>query len=125
MWLKLLIVAAGGTLGALARYGLSGLVSRWAGAAFPWGTFAVNMIGCFCFGVIFAMSEQRLSISPQVRLLLLTGFLGAFTTFSTYAFESAQMMRDAQWLPAAGNLIGQTVVGLVLMLGGLKLGQWV
>lgn len=125
VWQKLLVVAFGGALGALARYGLSGLASRLFGASFPWGTFAVNALGCLCFGIIFAMSEHRLSISPQVRLLLLTGFMGAFTTFSTYAFESMQLMRDAQWLPAAANVVGQVVAGLVLVLVGFKLGQWI
>lgn len=125
MWQKLLILALGGAAGTIARYGLSGLASRWLGAQFPWGTFAVNAAGCLLFGIIAAMAQGRLALSTEAKLLLLTGFLGAFTTFSTFAFESGQMMRDGQWLGAAGNIIGQNAAGVVLVLLGMKLGQWI
>ena len=120
---KLLLLALAGALGTLARYGLSGLVQRFMGAQFPWGTFAVNMAGCFLFGLIWAMAMERMEISAAARLLLLTGFMGAFTTFSTYAFETVQMTRDAEWLLAFANVAGQTIVGFGLMFLGQALGR--
>jgi CrcB protein len=125
MWQKLLILSLGGATGTLARYGLSGLTNRWLGGDFPWGTFAVNALGCLLFGMIAAMADGRITISAEARLLILTGFIGAFTTYSTFAFESSQMLRESQWLLVAANVVGQNVVGLLLVLAGLKLGHWI
>lgn len=106
-------VAAGGAIGAAARYALAGFVHRLTSASFPYGTFAVNMVGCLLFGVIFGLTEQRFVISPAVRAFLLVGVLGGFTTFSSYSFESFQLIRDAQYLRASVNAAGQVVLGLV------------
>ena len=106
-------VAAGGAIGSAARYLLAGLVHRFTSAYFPYGTFAVNMFGCLAFGVIFGLTEQRFVISPAARAFLLIGVLGGFTTFSSYAFESFQLIRDAQYLRASVNVAGQAVLGLV------------
>jgi CrcB protein len=106
-------VAAGGAIGSAARYLMAGLVHRYTSAYFPYGTFAVNTLGCLLFGVIFGLTEQRFVISPAVRAFLLIGVLGGFTTFSSYAFESFQLMRDAQYLRASVNVAGQVVLGLV------------
>jgi CrcB protein len=105
-------VAAGGAIGSAARYLLAGLVHRFTSAFFPYGTFAVNMIGCLLFGMIFGLTEQRFVISPTLRAFLLIGILGGFTTFSSYAFESFQLIRDAQYLRASVNVVGQAVLGL-------------
>jgi CrcB protein len=123
MWQRLFMVAIGGALGAIARYGLSGLVSNFASERFPWGTFAVNALGCFAFGLLAPAALERAALSPTMRLLVFTGFLGAFTTFSTYGFETAQLMRDAQWAGAGWNVVGQNLVGVALVLVGMKLGQ--
>jgi fluoride exporter len=120
---KLLWIGMGGALGALARYALSGWVQRLGGYDFPWGTLAVNALGCFLFGVVWALAEDRLLISTQGRLFALTGFLGAFTTFSTYMFESGALLRDTQWTGAALNLLGQNGIGLVAVFLGLALGR--
>jgi fluoride exporter len=106
-------VAAGGAIGSVARYVLAGLVHRYTSAFFPYGTFAVNTIGCMLFGLFFGLTEQRFAVSPTVRAFLLIGVLGGFTTFSSYAFESFQLMRDAQYLRASVNVAGQVVLGLV------------
>jgi CrcB protein len=106
-------VAAGGAIGSASRYLLAGLVHRFTSAFFPYGTFAVNTLGCLLFGVIFGLTEQRFAVSPAIRAFLLIGVLGGFTTFSSYAFESFQLMRDAQYLRASINVAGQVVVGLV------------
>jgi CrcB protein len=105
-------VAAGGAIGSAARYILAGLVHRYTSAFFPYGTFTVNMVGCLLFGVIFGLTEQRFVISPTLRAFLLIGILGGFTTFSSYAFESFQLIRDAQYLRASVNVVGQAVLGL-------------
>ncbi|MFW5734731.1 MAG: fluoride efflux transporter FluC [Oceanidesulfovibrio sp.] len=120
---KLIFIALAGGLGSLSRYGLTGLVHRYAGGAFPYGTFAVNIIGSFLFGLVWGLSEERLGFSPELRAIILTGFMGAFTTFSTFAFESAAMLRAGQILPFAANVGGQVVVGFSLLWLGLALGK--
>lgn len=116
-------LAVMGALGTLARYGLQGLVQRVAGGAFPWGTFAVNALGCFLFGVVWSLASERLVIGGQARTILLVGFMGAFTTFSTFAFETAELMRDGEWLFALANCLGQVIAGLVLVGLGIALGK--
>ena len=111
--LNLLAIAIGGAIGAVARYLLSAFVLRVSGTLFPLGTFVVNVIGCLVFGAIAGATTQRIEISPTVRLFLLTGILGGFTTFSSYAFESFALIRDGQFVWATINVVGQVVAGLV------------
>jgi CrcB protein len=120
---KLLWLGLAGGLGALARYGLSTLVQRYSGAAFPWGTLVVNVLGAFAFGLIWSLVETRLVLSVETRVILLSGFLGGFTTFSSFMFESAALMTDGQWGLAALNLGGQVLAGLVAVFLGLALGR--
>lgn len=120
---NLLWIAAAGGVGALARYGLGGLVHRLWGPSFPWGTFTVNILGCFMFGLVWALAETRFAISGQMRLIVLTGFMGSFTTFSTFVFESGMLLRDGQYLLAAANMIGQNLVGLLALFLGLALAR--
>ena len=110
-------------MGTLARYGLGGLVQRLQPSAFPWGTLVVNALGCFLFGIVWTLAEERMVISGQTRLILLIGFMGSFTTFSTYAFETSQMLDDSEWLLAAVNLLAQNVLGVVLVLVGIAVGR--
>ncbi|MFZ5829028.1 MAG: fluoride efflux transporter CrcB [Planctomycetota bacterium] len=120
---RLLLIALGGALGSLARYGLAGLVQGLTDKAFPWGTATVNLLGCFAFGLVWSVLEEQITIAPEWRTLLLVGFMGAFTTFSTFAFESGQLLRDQQWLYAVGNIALQNGGGLILLLLGLALGR--
>jgi len=108
----LLLVAAGGALGSVARYALSTFVLRATGSLFPVGTFVVNVVGCLVFGVIAGAAEQRIALAPEARAFLLIGVLGGFTTFSSYAFESVTLLRDGQFAAAAVNIVGQVVAGL-------------
>jgi CrcB protein len=124
VWQKLAWLAVAGALGTLARFGLSGLIYRLFGSGFPWGTIVVNVVGCFLFGIVWVLAEDRFLISGQTRLIILTGFMGAFTTFSTFAFETAQQMRDADWLLALANIALQNVVGIVCVFLGFALGRW-
>ncbi len=121
MRITLLYLALAGGLGALARYGLAGLIQR--DSMFPWGTFAVNALGCFLFGALWSAMEHRLSISTETRAIVLTGFLGAFTTFSTFMFETANLLRDSQWLAAIANVIGQNTLGLAAVILGMAVGR--
>ena len=120
---QLVLLAVAGGLGALARYGLAGAASRVYGTGFPWGTFIVNAIGCFLFGVIWSLAEERLLLDAGSRAVILTGFMGAFTTFSTFIFETGELIRADQWLLAIGNLGGQMVVGLVFLFIGIGVGR--
>jgi len=120
---KLLLIAVAGGLGALSRYGLAGLIQRWTDSMFPWGTAAVNVIGCFLFGLLWVAMEERFALSSETRVIVLTGFMGAFTTFSTYMFETQQLLEDSQYLAAFGNLGFQNLVGLIAVILGLTLGK--
>jgi CrcB protein len=120
---KIIGIAVAGALGSLARYWLGGLVQQVFNSSFPAGTFAVNMIGSFLFGVVWALAEERLVISSEARTILLAGFMGAFTTFSTFMFETGALLRDSQWLLAFGNIAAQVIVGLICLFLGLALGR--
>jgi CrcB protein len=123
MMQKLLWIALAGALGNIARFSLSGFVQRAYGTGFPVGTLAVNVLGCFLFGAVWSVAESRTGISPEVRTVVLIGFMGAFTTFSSFAFETAQMVRDSQWLLAAGNILVQNGVGIACLFIGLAAGR--
>ncbi|MGE4552586.1 MAG: fluoride efflux transporter CrcB [Desulfovibrionaceae bacterium] len=119
---KILYLMLGGAAGTLGRYWLSGLAQRLS-TTFPMGTFAVNLTGCLCFGLVWGVFENRMAVPPGARLFLLTGFMGAFTTFSTYMFESAELLRTGQVLLMLVNVAGQSLAGIALVLGGMALGR--
>jgi fluoride exporter len=120
---KLLWIGVAGGLGALARYGFGGWVQKQAGGGFPWGTCAVNILGCFLFGIVWSLAEDRMLIGSQVRTIVLIGFLGGFTTFSTFVFETGEFLRDSQWLFAIANAALQNTVGIVFLFLGMALGR--
>ena len=122
-WTKLMWLFAAGGLGALARYGLGGFVQRWYGSEWPVGTFVVNLLGCLAFGFVWTLADERLIISGETRFIILTGFMGAFTTFSTFAFETSGLLRDAQWWSAAGNVLGHNVLGVAAVIAGMALSK--
>ena len=120
---KLLWLALAGSAGTLARYGLQGWVQSLRSAGFPWGTLAVNTLGCLAFGVVWAASEERFLISSETRIIALVGFMGAFTTWSSYVFETGQMVRDGEWWLVAGNVLGSHLAGFAGFFAGLVLGR--
>ncbi|MCB8977035.1 MAG: fluoride efflux transporter CrcB [Ardenticatenaceae bacterium] len=121
---RYLLIAIGAALGANARY----LVGVWAsgrfGADFPYGTFLVNILGSFVLGFLLSLGTGRLQLSPQARLLLAVGFLGAFTTFSSYAVESLNLWRDAGIWRSLLNIFGNNLVGLLAAVLGRALAEW-
>ncbi len=123
MWQKLVGLAVAGACGSLLRYGLGGLVQRFHAGTFPWGTLAVNVLGCLLFGLAWSLLEWRLSLSPEARTVVLIGFLGAFTTFSTFVFESDRLLGDAQWVLATLNVVGSLALGLGAYRLGTLLGR--
>jgi len=120
---KLLLIALAGGLGALARYGLSGLVLRATGPGLPYGTLVVNVLGCFLFGIVWAMAAERMMVSAEIRTIVLVGFLGSFTTLSTFIFESHALLAEARALWALGNILLMNVAGLGVFVLGLAVGR--
>ncbi|MBN1964039.1 MAG: fluoride efflux transporter CrcB [Anaerolineae bacterium] len=120
---RILLIALAGALGTLARYGVGGLVQRVSSGHLPLGTIIVNVIGCFLFGVVWTLADERVVISDETRVIMLGGFMGAFTTFSTFIFETGDFMREARWLLATGNIAVQMVVGLVFLYLGVMAGR--
>jgi CrcB protein len=121
---RYLFIAIGAALGANARY----LVGIWAinrlGADFPYGTFIVNVAGSFVLGFLLTLGAGRLQLSPEARLLLVVGFLGSFTTFSSYTLESLNLWREAGLWPSLLNIVGNNLVGLVAAVLGVVLARW-
>ncbi len=120
---RILWLAAAGALGTVARAGLTTLVQRGLGLKFPWGTLSVNVLGCFLFGLVWAITEGRARISPELRFVVLVGFMGAFTTFSSYAFDTGMLAQDSRLGAAIGNVVLQNAVGIVCLLVGLSVGK--
>ena len=116
-----LIVGAGGFIGAIVRYILAMWIGQRWGRSFPLGTFVINITGSFLIGILMTIMTERIIENPQWRLFLVVGFLGAYTTFSTFEYETGTLLRDSEWLYAALNVIGSVIVGFA----ALKLGEMI
>lgn len=119
MRIALLIVF--GTAGTLARYGLQGLVQQRTGAAFPYGTLVVNLIGCFLLGGIAQYGFTHLTIPPEWRIGITVGFFGAFTTFSTFSWEAVRLLEDGEWMRATMYVLASVVGGLACVFFGIRI----
>ncbi len=122
--LKVLLVGAGGFLGSISRYAAGGFIHRlldnpW----FPYGTATVNILGCFIIGFLGGLIETRQFFTPEIRLFLMVGFLGGFTTFSSFGYETMTLVRDAQMFAAFSNIILQLVLGLSAVWFGFNLSR--
>lgn len=123
MLTKLVIVALGGAAGSVLRYLLSGYAQSlgqrlsWPGAMFPWGTLAVNLIGSLLVGVLAELAARAI-LPPGMRLLLVVGLLGGFTTLSAMSLETADLLAGREWWLAALNLAATAVLGVLLALAG-------
>src|SRR5215813_13355709 len=122
--LKLLLVLAGGAFGTGLRYLLSSLVYSGVNRpTFPYANLIINVSGSFAIGVLAELFESRLLVSPTVRVALLTGVLGGYTTFSSFAFETFSLLRDGQIFLALVNALGSVLLGLVAVWMGVRLAQ--
>lgn len=123
MMAKMVWLAVAGATGTLARYGLAGLVQNLSGATFPWGTAVVNIIGCFAAGLLWALFEHRITVAPDTRVIILIGFMGAFTTFSAFVLETGELVRTTEWIYAAANVALQNGLGFIALFLGIALGR--
>ncbi len=119
----ILFVGLGGFFGAVARYLFDVRITTFAGAGFPWGTLVVNAVGSFFVGLLFALVVERAALSADLRGPLMIGFLGSFTTFSTFMLESWRMVEDGFWVGGLANIGVSVIVGLVAVVGGVALGR--
>ena len=119
--LRLLLIAAFGAIGTLARYGLQGLVQVRTGGTFPYGTLLINLSGCFLLGLIGQLTLNRMVIPPDWRVAIAVGFFGGYTTFSSFGWETAKMLEDGEWLPATTYVAASVVIGLLLSVAGIRL----
>ena len=118
---KLLWVVMAGGVGTAARYGIVTLFGRFNTAgSFPWAIFTANMAGCYLFGMVWQAAEGKTFFNDHVRLAILVGFMGAFTTFSTFAFDNAQMVKAGRWGALALNLALNNGVGITLVFAGFR-----
>ena len=113
-----LIIGLGGFLGAVARYAVSVWIGQRWGRVFPFGTFFINVSGSFLIALVMSLSTERLMINPQWRLFLAVGFLGAYTTFSTFEFETGNLLRDGEWMIAGLNVVLSVVAGFIALKTG-------
>lgn len=120
---KILLIAAAGALGTLARYGVSAWLTQRYPQPFPMGTLAVNLLGCLLFGFIVTFAEGRVNLSTDTRIILLAGFMGAFTTFSTFAIEAAGLFRESHFALAGLHLLAHNGLGIASVFLGLWLGK--
>ena len=107
-----LIVGAGGFIGSVLRYWVSGLGQRWMQVAFPAGTLLVNVLGCLLVGAIWGLVEYCQWFSPPTRLFITVGILGGFTTFSAFGYETFALLQDREYLLAAGNVAANVILGI-------------
>jgi len=121
--MRWLAVFLGGGLGSLLRYAVGGWVQGAAGAAFPWGTLAVNVSGCFAIGVLATWLTERSAAGPELRLFLLVGVLGGYTTFSTFGIETWRLLESAEWVRALANAAGSVAAGVAGVLAGVVLAR--
>ena len=118
--MTLFVVGLGGALGAISRYLTSGWVQSLSSSFFPWGTLAVNVLGSLALGFLMVWLQSA-ATTAEVRGLITIGFLGSFTTFSTFSYETAEMLRDGEWWRAGGYTVGSVVLGLVAVGAGALL----
>ena len=116
-------IALGGAGGAVTRWLVSAGVYRWLGRGFPWGTLAVNVLGSFVMGLLTVLLVERLALGPAWRAGVLVGFLGAFTTFSTFALETVQLAGDGLALRALANVVGSVTVCVIAAVVGIQLAR--
>jgi CrcB protein len=118
-----LIVFLAGGAGAVMRYVVGGWIAVAAGPGFPWGTLAINAAGSFLISIVMQVALATDAIAPEMRLALTTGFLGGFTTYSTFNYETLALLREGTWLIAAANVVATVAICLAAGVAGLAAGR--
>src|SRR5919107_4870204 len=121
--LRILLVGLAGLLGTLCRYWLSGAVGRRYGEAFPFGTLAVNLLGCFAAGLLFHFVQERQALSETARAAVFVGLLGGFTTFSSYGLQTFELLREGRAGAAALNVAASNLLGVLMVCAGYGLAK--
>ena len=121
---KLFLIGLAGFIGTLSRYWLSGVVAKRYGETFPMGTLVVNLVGCFLVGLLFYLLEERFLVNQTARTVVLIGFFGGFTTFSSFGLQTFTLLQDGQLGLAALNVTGSNLVGLLLVWAGYTLARF-
>ena len=121
VWKHILLVGLGGGAGSMARFLCHKYVSEWHGHAFPLGTFLVNIIGCFLIGLLFGLIERGNLLNTEFRMLLVTGFCGGFTTFSSFAAENVQLLKDGETFYFFLYIAASVVLGILATWLGIAL----
>lgn len=120
---RLALIGLAGLLGTLSRYALSGLVARRFGETFPTGTLVVNLSGCFIAGFLFYLLQDRFLVNEVVRTAIMIGFLGGFTTFSSFGLQTFTLLRDGEFALATANVLISNVAGLLTVWAGYTLAK--
>jgi len=120
---RLLLIGLAGLLGTLARYALSGFIARRFGETFPAGTLVVNVVGCFLAGFLFYLMQERFLVNDIVRTAIMIGFLGGFTTFSSFGLQTFTLLRDGEMGLATMNVLVSNVAGLLTVWAGYSLAR--
>jgi CrcB protein len=117
------MIAIGGALGAIARYQIAASIQTRIPVGFPYGTFVVNVSGCLILGFVTALMTERTVVHPNWRFLIPIGFVGAYTTFSTFELETFRAVSEGAWSVAAANILGSFVAGYVALWAGFVAGR--
>ena len=123
--LPLFLVALGGGIGSAIRYLVGGWFLNRFGAAFPYGTFVINISGSFIIGFFLAFAQERVSLSPYWRLFFAVGFVGGYTTFSTFEYEAVRLLQDGELFLSGVYLMGSVGAGIIAAFAGIALGSLV
>ena len=121
--IKFINLIIGGAAGTIARYLLAGVTYRFMGTGFPYGTLVVNISGCFLLGLLATLADKKFILGPDAKVLLMIGFCGAFTTFSTLIFETDGLVRNGQAIRAFTNIFASVILGYVLFRVGNFIGE--
>jgi fluoride exporter len=121
----MLLVAVGGAIGSVTRYLVGGWIAARAGSAFPYGTLVINITASFIIGFFLAFAQERVSLNPNWRLFVAVGFVGGYSTFSTFEYEGVRLLQEREVLLGSIYIIGSVITGGIAAVGGIALGSWI